>query len=292
MKLAGVLFLVVVLIYFFWPIKKETEPKDTKKENSGESKDKIWKKKSLYIWLFVLQFIVLNFIYPGGLFEVKAIFWFFATRNSDKYVVIKDINNILNNNQKQKTTSIQKKIKEIGNKSEIMDEDKIKLGELANEIVNVGKPKRQKALVEKPALKPKEEIPIEKEEWRIVFTSLDKLMKREGVKQKGFFDLKVLSLLESADKKNLTISYVSSTGDKKTMELSREKKGEYYKGWFENTHPDKKRGSIKIYLLEDTASVYETTDIVTGKKNKNFPAFLGNVEDEMTVKIFKRVSSG
>lgn len=136
------------------------------------------------------------------------------------------------------------------------------------------------------------ELEVEKEEWRIVFTSLDKLMKREGVKQKGFFDLKVLSLLESADKKNLTISYVSSTGDKKTMELSREKKGEYYKGWFENTHPDKKRGSIKIYLLEDTMSVYETTDIVTGKKNKNFPAFLGNVEDEMTVKIFKRVSSG
>lgn len=145
-----------------------------------------------------------------------------------------------------------------------------------------------------PAPKQSEEIPIEKEEWRIVFTSLDKLMKREGGKQEGFFDLKVLSLVETPDKKNLTISYISASGKIKTMALSRENAEEqFYSGWFENTHPNKRRDNIKIYLLEDPASAYESIDAVTGKKSKNFPAFSGHVgEGEMTVKIFKRISSG
>lgn len=140
--------------------------------------------------------------------------------------------------------------------------------------------------------KQSEEVLMEKTEWRIVFTSSDKIMRREK-NQQNLFDLRVLSLLESADKKTLTLSYISTTGDKKTVELTREKEVEYYKGWFENTHPDKKRDNIKFYLLEDKTPWYESTDGVTGKKSKIFPAFFGNVgENEMAVKVFKRVSSG
>lgn len=156
----------------------------------------------------------------------------------------------------------------------------------------IGKVRKDYSEGELVAPRSTENHSVEKTEWRMVFLSLDKIMKREK-NQQNLFDLKVLSLLESADKKNLKISYTSTTGEKKAVELVREKEDEYYRGWFENTHPDKKRDNIKFYLLEDKAPWYESTDGVTGKKSKIFPAFFGNVgENEMTIKIFKRVSSG
>lgn len=157
MKFAGICFLIGLLVFFLWSRKnKKGEKKEKpvgKKEGDGQ-KNKIWKKKSLYIWLFIFQFVVLNFVYPGGWFEVKTIFWFFATRNSDKFVAVKEINKIVEKDEKQKISSIREKIKEIKEKTELTDKDKVKLRELANEVINVGKPKRQKALVEKPAPKP------------------------------------------------------------------------------------------------------------------------------------------
>lgn len=160
-----------------------------------------------------------------------------------------------------------------------------------NATKKIGKVRKNYSEGKLVAPKQSEELPTEKTEWRILFTSSDKIMKREK-NQQNLFDLKVLSLLESTDKKTLTLSYISTTGDKKTVELTRGKEAEYYKGWFENTHPDKKRDNIKFYLLEDKTPWYENTDGVTGKKSKIFPAFFGNVgENEMTVKIFKRVSS-
>lgn len=176
MKLAGICFVIVVLFYFFMLSRKKekskeeekmTETKDTKKESSESSK-KIWKKKSLYIWLFILQFVVLNFIYPGGLFEVKAIFWFFATRNSDK-------------------------------------------------VVNLGKPKRQKTLVEKPA-----PMPTTKMAWVLRLDGSFNHQDSEAVEidEKSIF---------KATETEIMFSYYKR-GEKHDVWLTREKTDEYYHG--------------------------------------------------------------
>jgi len=136
--------LVVMLISFIVWLRRKNNKLATKTVGTVTpttgSKNKTWKKKSPYIWFFILQFIVLNFIYPGGWFEVKTLFWFFATRNSDKYVAIKKISDILEKEEKKKISDIRAEIEKIEGKTEITDRDKMKLGELANEAVNVGKP--------------------------------------------------------------------------------------------------------------------------------------------------------
>jgi len=152
MKLAGIIFLIAIIIYFFRSLRKnknkeieekkiESKKEEEKKERNGdESKNKIWNKKSSYVWLFILQFVVLNFIYPGGWFEVKTLFWFFAQRNSDKYVALKDINTLLEKDEKQKISSVRAEIKKIEGKTKLTENDKRRLDELTNEIANVGKP--------------------------------------------------------------------------------------------------------------------------------------------------------
>ena len=117
------------------------------------STPKNWGWWKLITWLFILQFVVLNFIYPGGWFEVKAIFWFFATRNSDKYIALKDINTILEKDEKQKISSVQVEIEKIKGKTKLTENDKRRLDKLTNEIANVGKPTPPKPVPPKPTTK-------------------------------------------------------------------------------------------------------------------------------------------
>src|SRR3990167_7122636 len=93
------------------------------------STTKNWCWWKLITWLFILQFFILNFIYPGGWFEVKTLFWFFAARNSDKYVAVKKINDILERDEKKKISSLQVEIGKIDGKAELTPDDKMKLGE-------------------------------------------------------------------------------------------------------------------------------------------------------------------
>ncbi|KKR30336.1 MAG: hypothetical protein UT63_C0101G0007 [Candidatus Gottesmanbacteria bacterium GW2011_GWC2_39_8] len=153
MKLAGIAFLVAVSAYFLLIrlIRKKkkgdietekTEPKNKEPDESNDGKPvkKFWNKKSTYFWFFIIQFVFFNFIYPGRWFEVKTLYWFFATMNSDKYVAVKKINTILEKDNSKKLSSIQAEIKEMEGKTELTEDDKKKLGELTKEVLSVGKP--------------------------------------------------------------------------------------------------------------------------------------------------------
>ena len=209
-------------------------------------------------------------------------FWFFAARNSDKYVAVKKINDILERDEKKKISSLQVEIGKIDGKAELTPDDKMKLGELANEVVNVGKPT--------PPPKNTFTHSVEKTEWIMSFTASDKIMKREST-QSAYWENKVLDITSTPT--NLHVSYARANGQKKGLALTRSKEGSFFSGWVENTHQERKRGNIKIFLLEDNTPPYEITGGVSGKKSKISPQFTGYMgESEVMVKVFKRVSSG
>src|SRR3989338_1712964 len=245
MKLAGIIFLIAIIIYFFRSIRKnknkeieekkiESKKEEEKKERNGdESKNKIWNKKSSYVWLFILQFVVLNFIYPGGWFEVKTLFWFFAQRNSDKYVAFKDINTILEKDEKQKISSVRVEIEKIKGKTKLTENDKRRLDELTNEITNVGKPTPPKlASADKPQ---------EKVEWVMSFLVLDQKMEKEKEQENSYYEVPVYELI--SNDLEITITYKGLKGEK-TTKLTRWNKNNFYGGWIENTHPKKRKGDF------------------------------------------------
>jgi len=278
--------LVVMLISFIAWLRRKNNKIGTKTVATitltTGSKNKNWKKKRTYVWLFLLQFFVLDFICPGGRFESKFLFWFIATKNSDKYVAIKKINDILERDEKKKISSLQMEIEEMEGKSSLTPDDKIKLGELASKVLNVGKPT--------PPSRNTIIHSVEKTEWIMSFTASDKIMKRESA-QSAYWENKVLDITSTPT--NLRVSYARANGQKKELALTRSKEGSFFSGWVENTHQERKRDNIKIFLLEDKTPPHDITGGVSGKKSKISPQFTGYMgESEVMVKIFKRVSSG
>lgn len=89
----------------------------------------------------------------------------------------------------------------------------------------------------------------------------------------------------------ITLAYISKSGQKMTTKLARWDKAHFYAGWIKNTHPKKKYANFPIMLQEDETPPYEPKTL--GKNIKIFPLFTGYMEEnKIQVKVFKRVSSG
>ena len=134
--------------------------------------------------------------------------------------------------------------------------------------------------------------PQEKVEWIMSFLVLDKKMKQEeGNDQKSYYEVPVYNLI--SNDLEITITYKSLGGGEKTTKLTRWNKDIFYGGWIENTHPKKRKDNDIFSLINDQAPFSEIVEGVSGKKVKIFPQFQGYVgENEIEVKVFKRVSSG
>lgn len=142
MKLAGIIFLIATIVYFLIKRKKTGNIKSETNKTNTKSGTEYWKKnrKSLIIWVIILQFIVLNLIYPGEWFEVKKIFWFFAPRISEKYTAIKEYKDIVEVDKKKKLSDIQAEIKKFEQTKDLSVDDIKKLNNLkkqAEKINNV-----------------------------------------------------------------------------------------------------------------------------------------------------------
>ena len=168
MKFAGIIFLIATIVYFLikWKktgnIKSETNKTGIKKgdekkktdDNAGGAGYLKKNRKSLIIWAIILQFIVLNLIYPGEWFEVKKIFWFFAPKISGRYLALKEYKDIIETDKKKKLSDIQNEIRKFEQAKNLSTDDINKLNNLtrrAEKINDVYKEKPTKPAPAKPA---------------------------------------------------------------------------------------------------------------------------------------------
>lgn len=128
----------------------------------------------------------------------------------------------------------------------------------------------------------------EKRETVMSFVAGNKLMTEEN-SQAGTQETRISSL--SYNDFEIIVIYTSLDGKQKTMTLTWYNVNQFYSGWIENTHPNKKLGRFKMYLVKDKKTPYELTSL-TGKKIKILPHFEGCAggNNEIVVKIFTRVS--
>lgn len=220
--------IVVIVIFLILWLQSKSKKSGTKTVGTTTtttgSKNKTWnwKKRSIYIWLLILQFIVLDFIYPGGRFESKTLFWFIATQNSDKYVAIKKINDILERDEKKKISSIQGEVKKIEDKAELTPDDKVELGELAKKALNIGKATPQKQVV---IAKPKEEV----WDWTFEWEATAEQMRKNPQQQRGLINEAMLTNIPTDTV--LKFKYKRPSGKLVEMTLSRKNTiKEYYFG--------------------------------------------------------------
>ena len=134
--------------------------------------------------------------------------------------------------------------------------------------------------------------PQEKVEWIMSFLVLDKKMEQEKENgQESYYEVQVCGL--TSNDLEITVTYKSLGGGEKTTKLTRWNKNKFYGGWIENTHPKKRKDNDIFSLINDQTPFSKIVEGVSGKKVKIFPQFQGYVgENEIEVKIFKRVSSG
>ena len=173
MKLAGIIFLIATIVYFLIKWKKtgnesgkpEINKTSTKKGDEKKKTDDnaggtgYWKKnkKSLITWAIVLQFIVLNLIYPGQWFEVKSIFWFFAPRISGRYAVLKEYKDIVETEKKKRLSDIQEEIRKFETVKNLDTDDIKMLNNLTKQAEKINDVYEAKP-VKQVSAKPEEEV--------------------------------------------------------------------------------------------------------------------------------------
>lgn len=237
MKLAGILFLIATIVYFLIKWKKagnksgKSEINKTSAEKGDEKKKTddnassagYWKKnrRSLIVWIIILQFIVLNLIYPGEWFEVKKIFWFFAPRISGKYLALKEYKDIVETDKKKKLSDIQEKIRKFEKVKELSTADIKKLNELTKQAEKINDVYSETA---KPAsAKPKEEV----WDWTFEWEATAKQMASGRQKIPGIIND---TCLISCNDNVLKFRYKRPSGKLVDLTLDRSSQDEYYFG--------------------------------------------------------------
>ena len=253
MKLAGIIFLIATIVYFLikWKktgnIKSETNKTSTKKWDEKKKTDDnasgtgYWKKnrKSLIIWAIVLQFIVLNLIYPGEWFEVKKIFWFFAPRISGKYLALKEYKDIIETDKKKKLSDIQEKIRKFEQAKNLSAYDIKKLNDLTKQAEKINDVYTETKVAKPSSAKPKEEV------WIFAWRATDELM-TENNHQKPSSEY-VANDVAYSEKE---LSFVCFKGSKKEdkIVLTRNNQDENYMGYLFNKE---KKEYTRIWLYPD-----------------------------------------
>ena len=165
MKFAGIIFLIATIVYFLikWKktgnIKSETNKTGTKKgdekkktdDNAGGAGYLKKNRKPLIIWAIILQFIVLNLIYPGEWFEVKKIFWFFAPKISGRYLALKEYKDIIETDKKKKLSDIQNEIRKFEQAKNLSTDDINKLNNLTRRAEKINDVYKEKPTKPAPA---------------------------------------------------------------------------------------------------------------------------------------------
>lgn len=274
MKLAGIIFLIATIVYFLikWKktgnIKPETNKTSTKKGDEKKKTDdsaggtEYWKKnrKSLIIWVIILQFIVLNLIYPGKWFEVKKIFWFFAPRISDKYAAIKEYKDIVEADKKKKLSDIQVKIKKFEQTKDLGVDDIKKLNDLKKQAVKINNVYSETKTEKPVSAKPKEEV----WNWTFKWERNDRQWeeaKKAGRKKKGEeYPARLLDITPS----QLTMEYVSGySGKPKKVALKVGNTGDFWAAdyFVKSKNPKEIDLSLKVSLYKNPESPGNFTGI-------------------------------
>ena len=171
MKLAGIIFLIATIVYFLTKWKKtkngKSEINKTSKKKGDENKKTddnasgtgYWKKnrKSLIFWIIILQFIVLNLVYPGEWFGVKKTFWFFAPRISARYAALKEYRDIVEIDKKNKLSDIREKIRKFERAKNLSTDDIKRLNDLTRQAEKINDVYKARP-TEIASAKPKEEV--------------------------------------------------------------------------------------------------------------------------------------
>lgn len=285
MKLAGILFLIATIVYFLIKWKKagnksgKSEINKTSAEKGDEKKKTddnassagYWKKnrRSLIVWIIILQFIVLNLIYPGEWFEVKKIFWFFAPRISGKYLALKEYKDIVETDKKKKLSDIQEKIRKFEKVKELSTADIKKLNELTKQAEKINDIYSETETAKPASAKPKEKViitkPVSNDLLTGAYLSWQKPDDYAGKKpeiREAVFGIKITRL------DNEKLVFLDSNG-KDTTDCTWKEESKKYQGQWEK---DGKVGFIEFTPIYKNGKIVSLCGAM-GSKNKKPNSF-------------------